>query len=60
MVNDPFNGARIVGDSAHPKAIVPLEKTHNPRPVNPGITAQPKAPQAPAGTGQKPPPAKND
>ncbi len=48
-------------DTFHPKTIIPaLEiKTYTPKP---GATAQPKAPLAPAETGQKtpPPPAKND
>ena len=60
MVTDPFKGMRVVGDSAMPKASGPLERTHNPKPANPGATVQPKAPLAPAETGQKPPPAKND
>jgi hypothetical protein len=64
MASDPFKGMRVVGDSAHPKAISPQEitKTYNPRPANPGATVQPKAPLAPAETGQStpPPPAKHD
>jgi hypothetical protein len=59
MTNDPFKGMRIVGDSAHPKAIDPMTKSWQPKP---GSTAQPKAPLAPTETGQKspPPPAKHD
>jgi hypothetical protein len=65
MSNDPFKGMRVIGDSAHPKAIaptVPFNKSFNPKPANPGATVQPKAPLAPTGTGSspKPPPAKND
>jgi hypothetical protein len=60
MVSDPFKGTRVVGDSAHPKAVAPFTKTFNAKPANPGATVQPKAPLAPAETGQKPPPAKND
>jgi hypothetical protein len=57
MVDDPFKGMRVVGDSAQPKATAPLNKSFSPKP---GATVQPKAPLAPAETGQKPPPAKND
>lgn len=56
MTTDPFRGTRIIGDSAHPKAVDPTTKSWQPKP---GTTAQPKAP---AETGQKPPPppAKHD
>ena len=57
MVNDRFKG---VGDSARPIVAAPFTKTFNPKPANPGATVQPKAPLAPAETGKKPPPAKND
>lgn len=60
MVNDRFKGMHVVGDSAQPKAAAPFTKSFNPKPANPGATVQPKAPLAPAETGQKPPPAKND
>jgi hypothetical protein len=60
MVNDPFRGMHVVGDSAQPKAVAPFTKTFNPKPANPGATVQPKAPLAPTSSDQKPPPAKND
>ena len=51
---------RIVGDSYVPQT-PPSQisiKSYNPKP---GASVQPKAPMAPAETGQKaPPPAKND
>jgi hypothetical protein len=58
MADDTFRGMRIAADSVHPKAISPINKSYNPKP---GATVQPKAPLAPAETGQqKPPPAKHD
>ncbi|HEY0219083.1 MAG TPA: hypothetical protein VGC26_04850 [Afipia sp.] len=62
MTNDRFKGGvYIANDTANPKATsVPqlMTKSFNPKP---GATVQPKAPLAPAETGQqKPPSPKHD